>query len=434
MTSLWLAIAALLIVALGFMCWPLLPFFRNKQYTASIGMKQENIEIFRDRLAELEYEKSQGNLEEDVFLKLKTELEKSLLQDTAKQENLEIEQVEVSGKHWMVAMALSLAVTVVSLGMYFNLGRSGDLLVSQAMAGDAVVNHQADSTQQQEQTPPPSMGKSIEILEAKLEQDPTNMEKLYLLANSYSAVSRFDKAVEIFGRMANQVEAGSEEYASYKGAQAQSLFQATGEKMTPGVVKLTKEALSIDPQEPSSLMLKGINAFTSSEYQQAVEFWEKAKIKSGEQQIARFIEPAIKAAQEKMGVTVAKTESKQATTQPNAASSASVIVNLSISEALKSRVKADDIIFVFARPVGGRMPLAAERIRVQDLPKTIVLDDTKAAMPTAKISSVETVEVIARVSLSGRPMQEKGDLFATTVKVNVKDSPTIKLEINKIAE
>jgi cytochrome c-type biogenesis protein CcmH len=80
------------------------------------------------------------------------------------------------------------------------------------------------------------------------------------------------------------------------------------------------------------------------------------------------------------------------------------------------------------------MPLAAERIKVKDLPIRIVLDDTKAAMPTAKISSVETVEVTARISLSGQLMPQKGDLFATVKDIVVKDNPILALEINQIVE
>ncbi len=35
------------------------------------------------------------------------------------------------------------------------------------------------------------------------------------------------------------------------------------------------------------------------------------------------------------------------------------------------------------------------------IPKRIVLDDSKAAMPMATISTVEQVDIVARVSLSG---------------------------------
>lgn len=429
MIGLWLVFAILLLLAVAFICWPLLPFSRKKQ-VVNIGQQQENIDIFRDRLHELELEKAQGNLEQEAFLKLKTELEKNLLQDTNKQENdSTLTPVEISGKHWMFALSLVTAVTVVSLGMYLNLGRSDDLLISEAMANDARI-------QQARGTQPPSMEKSIKLLEDKLAKDPNNKEKKYLLVNSYTAVGQFDKAAKLYGELAENAEAGSEEFARLKGVQAQSLFQASEERITPAIQSLIDEALKVDAEEPSSLMLQGINAYNSSNYKQAIVFWEKAKAKAGEDQITRFINPAIKSSQQKMGIaaTAPKAVAKPAVAKPNQkiAGAASLIIDLTLNKALKETVNDDDIVFVFARPVGGRMPLAAERIKVKDLPARIVLDDTKAAMPTAKLSSVDVVEVTARVSKSGQPMTQKGDLFAEVKNIAVNGSVSIALDINQV--
>jgi len=429
MTGLWLVFAILLFLAICFLCWPLLPFVRKKQF-ASIGQQQENIDIFRDRLNELEQEKTQGNLDQEAYIKLKAELEKNLLQDTNKQEaDTMLTPVKISGKHWMFALSLVTAVTVVSLGMYFNLGRSDDLFISQAMAEESGTQ-QATGKEQ-----PPSMEKAIELLEDKLAKDPENKEKQHLLVNSYAAVGQFDKAAKLYGKLAESAEPGSKEFASLKGVQAQTLFQASGERMTPEVQSLIEEALKVDAEEPSSLMLQGINAYNSSKYKQAIVFWEKAKGKAGEEQVARFIEPAINSAQQKMGVVVAPAaEETTAKQNKKEAGAASLTIDLTLNKALKEKVSDDDVVFVFARPVGGRMPLAAERIKVKDLPARIILDDTKAAMPTAKLSSVDVVEVTARVSKSGQPMAKKGDLFAEAKNIAVKGSVTLVLDINQIVE
>ncbi len=425
MTSLWLIFAILILLAFSFIFWPLLPFFRKNKLVHTV-QKQQNINIFHDRLHELELERDQGTLEQETFITLKAELEKTLLQDAQNQDNKELKQVNVSSIHWSIAISLCLVLIIVSLGMYFQIGRSSDLIISQTMAD------QTGGQQTEGKTPPPSMEKSIALLESKIAQDPNNKEKLFLLANSYAMVNQFDKASKIYEKMAELVEPNSEEHASLKGAQAQSLFQASGEKMTPEIQLIIQQALTIDPLEPSSLMLQGIEAFTSTNYKNAITFWEKAKKKSGEEQVTRFINPAIKAAEQKLGITSTQVQASQ--NNDSNKSSSSVTINLSLSSSLKSQVNDEQVIFVFARPVGGRMPLAAERIKVKDLPVRIVLDDTKAAMPTAKISSVETVEVTARISLSGQLMPQKGDLFATVKNIVVKDNPTLALEINQIVE
>lgn len=80
------------------------------------------------------------------------------------------------------------------------------------------------------------------------------------------------------------------------------------------------------------------------------------------------------------------------------------------------------------------MPLAVERLRVKDLPANIVLDDSKAAMPTAKLSSVDVVDITARISRSGQPMAQAGDLYITLEKVAVKNAPPLAMEIARIVE
>lgn len=428
MTSLWLTFAVLILLAFAFIFWPLLPFCRKKERAHTV-QKQQNIDIFHDRLHELEQERAQGTLEQETFLTLKTELEKTLLQDAQDQENSEFKPVNVSGKHWFIAQSLGIAVVVVSMSMYFKIGRSDDLLLSQAMAGQP-----STSKQQAGKNAPPSMEQSIALLESKVTEDPTNKEKLLLLANSYAAVGQFGKSADLYGQMADTADPNSEERAGLKGAQAQSLFQATGEKMTPQIQDIIKQAIAIDPLEPSSLMLQGIDAFSSANYKQAITFWDEAKQKAGEMQVTRFIDPAIKAAQQKLGApdpTTQVAKKSESQNQDSKASSASVTIDLTLNESLKSKVNDEQVIFVFARPIGGRMPLAAERIKVKDLPIRIVLDDTKAAMPTAKISSVEMVEVTARISLSGQLMPQKGDLFATLKNIIVKDNPVLTMEINQ---
>ena len=79
--------------------------------------------------------------------------------------------------------------------------------------------------------------------------------------------------------------------------------------------------------------------------------------------------------------------------------------------ASKLEQNPDNVVFIFARAVNGpRMPLAAQRARVADLPMDFMLDDSQAVMQGATISSVDSVRVEVRVSKSGTANPGKGDL------------------------
>jgi len=67
------------------------------------------------------------------------------------------------------------------------------------------------------------------------------------------------------------------------------------------------------------------------------------------------------------------------------------------------------VLFVIARPVGGGMPLTVVRRPLDEPPPHIRLDDAVSMNPAVPLSSVDTVEVVVRVSLAGTVMAHPGD-------------------------
>ena len=103
---------------------------------------------------------------------------------------------------------------------------------------------------------------------------------------------------------------------------------------------------------------------------------------------------------------------------PAQAAPASVSGKVSLSPALASKVSPTDTVFILARAAQGpRMPLAVFRKQVKDLPLEFTLDDSMAMQPQLKLSGFDQVVVVARVSKSGSPMAQSGDLEGLTQAV-----------------
>ena len=419
MTELWLVFAGLSAIAILIIFFPLI---KPRNTDVNLGDKQQNIDIFKQRLAELEQEKNQGHLDENTFLQLKIELEKSLLTDVATGSETSLKKIPVTSSHWLITAVISLLVISVSFGFYFKLGRSDDFALSLTMNAQAASKQTASG-----QKKAPSFEKVIVMLEEKLQKNPEDLEKWFLLANTYSAIGKFDKAANAFASAIKKMPQDDPTLAAVTGSYAQMLFQAAGEVVTPETEIAMKKALTLDPLESSALIIKGIQVYSTGDLKGAITQWEKAKIKASLHLLSSFIEPVLAQTKAKLG-------QNPITSKPVNTTIAKIEIKLDIRADLKSKTKANDIIFVFAQKVGGRMPLAAERLQVKDLPKTIVLDDTKSPMPSAKLSSVEFVDITARVSFTGQPKATQGDLFITTKKVAVTGSSPIEMVINQTVE
>lgn len=87
----------------------------------------------------------------------------------------------------------------------------------------------------------------------------------------------------------------------------------------------------------------------------------------------------------------------------------SIQILVELAEGLESDPAAS--VFVFAREPGGPpMPLAVARLTAAELPTLVTLDDSMAMMPGRSLSSVDRVELVARVTRSGGVVAAPGDL------------------------
>lgn len=104
--------------------------------------------------------------------------------------------------------------------------------------------------------------------------------------------------------------------------------------------------------------------------------------------------------------------------------------NIKLDPKLAKNAKPEDVVFVFARAAQGpRMPLAVLRTRVKELPMNYRLDESMAMQPGMDLSHFDQVVVVARVSLSGDALPQKGDLQGTSKTVTVgKDKADITID------
>lgn len=418
MTSFWLGIAALTVLA---MCFVLLPYFRARRALSqpqdvAVDRQAQNIAIYKERVTELDAELDAGNLSNDDHAGLKLELEKNLLNDVADLEALNGKPLRLTSQTLVTAILLAILVPVSAIAIYGEYGRVDDVT--------AMLNGEADPFNGQT----PSMNEAVTELEARLSAEPDKPEGWFLLANSYMNMQRYQDAARSFSRVLEFLPEDAPQFAGVQGQYAQALYLANENQMNGQIRGILDDILANEPYEVTALGLLGIDAYENQRYREALGFWRRAYDNAEpvqQESLRSGIESARQALIE-LGETVPELPELK---------SASLRIKVSLKPEIAASVSADSPVFIFARPVGGRVPLAAVRLTVADLPADVVLDDSMAMQPQMTLSSVAEVEVIARVSSSGELRPQAGDLTGTISPVAVQQQVDIlDLSIDHIVE
>jgi len=392
-----------------------LPHFRQqkmlKAEEASVR-KNTNLALFNERLSILEKELAEGLHEQAEFEALKQELEISLLQDM-KQGSDESLSNTASPKSIFWPALMSAAVLGMSGYMYSTLGAYDNL--NQPIAAEQ--SHQG-------MDPAQMMSQRVEMMEAQTQAEPENSQLWFSLGHAYISANRFNDAILAFDKTMELVGV----HAELLGPKATALYYASNQQMTPQVQTLIDESLALDSSDPSTLLLVGMNAFFSADYQNAIDAWQLI-LDSGRKDVDRSaIINAIDSAKMRMNVEgTMPNDSAHKNIKAEAANK--VTVNISISPELQAQASSTDMLFVFARAVDGtKVPLAATKVSAGSLPTAVTLDDSTNMGGNVKLSDAKNVEVIAVLSKHGSVKPQPGDLQGRLATVEVGSTGQLVLD------
>lgn len=414
MTSFWISAALLCVLAFGFIWWPI--WMHRRQQRPTVSSQQLNVEVYRSRLGELDLDRRSGRIGEQEYQALETELERNLLSDLpAEADDVGILSTDNKGPSWLISALLSLLLVVSAILLYMDLGSSKTL---------ARMEQQHSLAEQMEQLAPEER---LKLLEREAESDPANVELWYALAQGYLHSQRVADAERAYDHILTVVGEQPDILAEY----AQALFLVQGNRVTEKIKGLVDRTLAVQPSNTTALGLLGIDAFENKRYADAIKYWQQILDSGPEGQGAEALMAGIERAKSLMAESDAEEGDSQAT-----AVNPEITVEVALSSALQSQAAPQQSVFVFARALEGPpLPLAAVKLKVEDLPAQVVLNDSMAMTPMARLSQFEQVEVVARISQSASPTAQSGDLQGTVSPINVKPSQTsIKILIDNVVE
>lgn len=397
----WCIAWAITLLVLGLLLWPLL----KRQEASNKEEGEKTLSVYRQQFAELEQDLKNAVLSDEQYQQSKRELERRLLEETGPAE------AAISERVWPVnsrAAGAALAVIIPLAGglLYLEWGNQQAIILPSVSLptaqGGSDYAHQTSE----------GLDELSERLKKKLEQNPNDGVGWALLARSYVEIGRHADAVPIFEKAMKLIPDDSQMLVDY----ADALGMLHGRKLAGKPEQLIQQALKIDPNHVKALMLAGTVAFDRKEFGQAAQYWERASVNLPADAKGEVRQELLSGIAEAKGLAggkpaMAKVVSLAATSASPGGQAGAISGTVSLAPSLVGKGAPKDTLFVFAREMNGPpMPLSIVRAMKQDLPFTFLLDDSTSPMPSRKLSDVDSVVIVARLSKSGQAMPQSGDL------------------------
>jgi len=396
-TAFWV-IAVLL--AAGALVFVLPPLLGRRRTAPGATQDATNVAVYRDQLRELEADLAVGTLARDQYDEARRELEARLLDDVRSSGT----GARAAKPGRMAAVAAGIAIPLVSILLYLAVGTPNALLPQPAGGeGHGITRQQIDGM--------------VDRLTARLTENPDDATGWAMLGRTYAVIDRYPEAVSAYANAVKRSPPDAQLLADY----ADALAMTQGRRLQGEPERIIAQALKVDPKNVKALALAGTVAFEKMDFKGAIAQWRKIlEVVPPDSDMADSIRDSIADAEKLAGGTA----KAQPVPKPAAASAPGAVSGMvRLAPALAAKVAPADTVFVFARPADGpRMPLAVVRKQVRDLPAAFTLDDTMAMAAGMKLSDHPRVIVGARISKSGSPTPQPGDLEGLSAPVKAGDT------------
>jgi len=404
MTEFWLGALLLLALAALFVLFPRL-FLRQRQVA---DQEQSNRDWYVQRSEELQAQATEAGVDVEDLIR---DAQLRMLENGSAEASAAA--ADASQRSPLQGVALLLALALPAAALYSQLGAGPDVLLTRDLGQLGQDSSESDYRRLMLQ------------VEDRASQRPDNLHYQAMLGRFYMNEGDYSRARDLYVSFSEQAPNDSTALA----LAAQASFLAADRQLDSNSQMLAERALSIDPHQRTALGLLGMVSYEKGQYQAAISYWQRLLVmedpNSPSGEMIRGVIARAEAALSGAGpdavadagaaadphAGVAGAVAAPAETTESAASGAGVTLRLQLGEGTSAA--PGDTVFVFARnpAVDSRMPVAVKRLTAAQLPLTLRLDDA-SSMAGQKISELAEVEVVARVSPSGRPGEQHATLQA----------------------
>jgi cytochrome c-type biogenesis protein CcmH len=259
------------------------------------------------------------------------------------------------------------------------------------------------------------------VLARQLARQPENLQGWLQLGDKYSELEQFPLAARAYQR-ADSLADGRNVGAII--GLAESLLAINFEEIRGRAGRLFERVLELQPDNQKALFYGAVVALSRGDTGTGRQRFQRLLALDPPAQIRGIIEKQLQA--------IAALEAQGGAGAAPAADTGQVQVRVSLSPKLRLQLTDQAALFVLARdPNQPGPPFAAKRLGLQ-FPIDVTLSAADAMLPQRRIAAGQTLEVVARISLTGQPQSSSGDPFGQ-VSYHVGKDGKLDLVIDRLA-
>lgn len=263
-------------------------------------------------------------------------------------------------------------------------------------------------------------------LAKKLADQPDDLPGWLMLGHSYFNLEQYPLAARAYQR-ADRLAGGNDTEAIM--GFAESMLAQDFEQIRGPAGRLFERVLEKEPQNPKALLYAALAAMGRGEHAVARERFTRMLALNPREDIRAIIEKQLNSLDAVEAPSVATPAGEVPASQTDAAQ---IRVTVTVSPQLRYQLTDASALFVLARdPNQPGPPFAAKRLPLK-FPAEITLTAADAMLPGRSIKAGQTLEVVARISLSGQPQSSSGDPFGQ-VGYHVGKDGKLNIVIDKLA-
>jgi len=283
-----------------------------------------------------------------------------------------------------------------------------------------------------------SMDEVTAQLEARLQSNPGDSEGWRMLGRTYLVTGRAADAVAAYEK-ASALTGGNDPVLQMDLAEALVLSdEPANVARAKGMLEV---ALAADAANQKALWYAGLLAARSGDVETAKANWNALLEQDPPPEIREILVNQLQQlgaevpAQASTGAAAPAETMGPSGEAPVADSTSGRTLRIAVSVApeLAAKLKPGTTVFVSAREAGiPGPPIAAVRLSSEELPTTVVLSDANSMIEGRNLSSVNEVQVVARVAFGGTAVTASGDLLGEA-RHGKGASPDLAIVINKVS-